>query len=129
MNGTTISNNSYLSFRNIGRNWDETLTCDGSGESVDWYYPNREIVPQFSWRDSSIRVIPTVLYARKYRMTSYLFREGVPPLLGQYYCNTSDQMINVHIGKIHYKYNVMYHEGLSVSNIRLFQCLYVTQRC
>ena len=99
LNGKTISNNSYLSFRTLDRNFNDALTCNGRGQEVDWYYLNEEIVPQFSWEDSSIQSIPTVLYARKYRTTSHLFREGVSPLLGQYFCSTTDQIVYIHIGK------------------------------
>lgn len=97
--GRTLLNNSYLSFHDIGRSLSSTLKCQDDSLPVDWHYSNGEIVPQFSWADSSIRYISTLLYARKYARVSYLFREGVPPTLGQYYCNTSDQRIFITIGK------------------------------
>ena len=96
LNGTTVSNNSYLPFRSLGRNWNDALICNGNGQQVDWYYPNGDIVPQFSrsWGGSRI------LYARKNGTTSHLFRERVPQSLGQYYCsNTADQIVYIHIGK------------------------------
>lgn len=94
-------NNSFISFREIGRNFNSSLKCQDDDMQADWNYPNGEIVPLYPVGDLNTKVISTILYAsRNTAVTaSYLFREGVPSRLGRYFCSTSSQTVYIRIGK------------------------------
>jgi hypothetical protein len=97
-----VPNNSRISLDSIGRmhSFNNALICHINDESGDWYYPNGEIVPSESnlGLDSAGKLRVTIsFYTYKGNGFVYLYREGIPSLLGKFMCKTSHTISRVFV--------------------------------
>lgn len=91
LNNQVVPNNSNLTIDDIGRDVNNALIChtgDGSGR---WYHSSGQRVRQFYYYSPPFNFIPTLMYVEGGIAPNevHLYREGVPPVLGEFSCQVS----------------------------------------
>lgn len=96
LNGAQIPNNSNISLDDIGRSVDRTIACHTESGIGNWYHSasGKNVQGFYNYR-TPFNFIPTLIFIERTANTVSLLREGIPPLLGEYYCQESTENYTV----------------------------------
>ena len=108
LNGTVISNNSYIDVGSIGVGDNALLChtnkhdcCQWPNRAGEWYFPNRSVVSTLGW--NQVYHGNNYFYRNRGEGVVRLNRVGNPSEIGYFYCEIPDaggviQKLNVDIG-------------------------------